>query len=212
MQYSSEILIAEQISRNGTNAEVRPLCRTPRPNSRVTHPAQGQPPAKIMSTEPPQATLRQRAVTTTATESPPSTTPPSPPTRPTLSRQSTGTFDLANANDEAFSLPLLDLLVIIDSHLELWTRSLRQKAAPWKSKADKLVEESKQRAQTKIGEARAKLPRVSSEQFLNSMLEDSGVRDVLSPKDREKLERRYREVRQKTLDNMKKLSLKWEEE
>lgn len=111
-------------------------------------------------------------------------------------------------------MPLLDMLVVVDAHLELWTRSLRRKAAPWRSKADKLVEESRERARNKIEEARAKvkLPRVSSEQFLSSMLEDSGVKEVLSPKDREKLERRYREVRERAKESLKKLSVKWEEE
>lgn len=171
-----------------------------------------------MPAGPPQAELRQRAVTTgpqSATESPP--TPPSPPSRPSLSRTQTGdlphTFDLSN-DEPLFSMPLLDMLVVVDAHLELWTRSLRRKAAPWRSKADKLVEESRERARNKIEEARAKvkLPRVSSEQFLSSMLEDSGVKEVLSPKDGEKLERRYREVRERAKESLKKLSVKWEEE
>ncbi|ORY81805.1 hypothetical protein BCR35DRAFT_303964 [Leucosporidium creatinivorum] len=173
-----------------------------------------------MATEPPQAELRQRAKTTgppvgSTTESPP--TPPSPTSRPSLSRTQTGdlphSFDLAN-DEPLFSMPLLDLLVMVDAHLELWTRSLRRKAAPWRSKADKLVEESRERARNKIEEARAKvkLPRVNSEQFLSSMLEDSGVKDVLSPRDREKLERRYREVRERAKESLKKLSVKWEEE
>ena len=57
-----------------------------------------------------------------------------------------------------------------------------------------------------------KLPRVKSETFLSGMLDDS--RDVISisAKDKERLERKYRELRQKTRESLKMISVKWEEE
>lgn len=72
--------------------------------------------------------------------------------------------------------------------------------APRREKADRLVEESRARAQ-KI--QKIKLPRVN-------VLDDT--LDALSPKDRESLERKYKEVRDRTLDSFRKLSQKWEEE
>lgn len=74
-------------------------------------------------------------------------------------------------------------------------------------KADKLVEDSRVRAQ-KLN--LPKLPRVNSDLFLAGMLDEG--REVISAKDREKLEKKYKEIRQKTRESLKKLSQKWEEE
>lgn len=75
-----------------------------------------------------------------------------------------------------------------------------------REKADRLVEESKARAAQKM--PRIKLPRVNSEQFIERMLDESPI----SAKDKEKLERKYRELRHKTRDTLKSISVRWEEE
>lgn len=116
-------------------------------------------------------------------------------------------------------MPLEDLLISFEAYFELWTRSLRSDAAKWKSKADKLLDESRVVARAKaVG---GKIPRVKSEHLL-SALGGGGASDdgsgiggavpALSAKDRERLERRYREMRSKMTANVQKLSLKWEEE
>lgn len=156
----------------------------------------------------------------------------SPPLRPTLSRATTGaqrntfitalananialsageitSFDLSETDEPLFSgLSLLDLLVLVDAHLDLASRHIRKTGAQWSSKANKLVVDSKARA------GKIKLPRVDSEKILSSVLESDQGKKVnhLTAKEREKLERRYRELRSKTMENMKKLSEKWEEE
>jgi hypothetical protein len=155
----------------------------------------------------PQPALRHRAVTTQLDFQTAASSLPSSPTRPPLSRATTGdstpSFELSDEDLLFSGLSLLDLLVLLDAHLELWTRGLRRKSVHLKSKAEQFVEESKARAQ------KIKLPKVNSEQFLNRLAEDNVV---LSVKDRERLERRYKEVRHKTVENMRKLSQKWEEE
>ncbi|KAK4701866.1 hypothetical protein P7C70_g4364, partial [Phenoliferia sp. Uapishka_3] len=169
------------------------------------------------------SSLRQRPITSTSlpadlpSSSTSSSTPPlttegqssTPPlATPSVATGESTPYFISDQDDPFFSgLSLLDLLVVVDAHLELWTRGLRKSAVTFREKADKLVEESKARVE-KI--QRIKLPRVNSETFLSSMLDET--REVLSPKDREKLERKYRELRQKTRDSMKILSVKWEEE
>lgn len=79
------------------------------------------------------ATLRQRP---TASNSP---SPAPPAARPSLSRTQTGdqTPTYSIPEDEMFSelfsgLGLLDLLVVVDAHLELWTRGIRKTSVEWK--------------------------------------------------------------------------------
>ncbi|SCZ88550.1 BZ3500_MvSof-1268-A1-R1_Chr2-1g04484 [Microbotryum saponariae] len=132
------------------------------------------------------------------------------PLRPTLSRSTTNdsptaSFELSDDEPIFSGLPLLDLFVLVDAHLELWTRGIRRKSADWRSKADKLVEESKARAQ------RIKLPRVASETFLNGMRSEES-NGVLSSRDRERLEKRVREVRANAKEQMRRLNQKWEQE
>ncbi|KDE08942.1 hypothetical protein, variant [Microbotryum lychnidis-dioicae p1A1 Lamole] len=132
------------------------------------------------------------------------------PLRPTLSRSATNdsptaSFELSDDEPIFSGLPLLDLFVLVDAHLELWTRGIRRKSADWRSKADKLVEESKARAQ------RIKLPRVASETFLNGMRSEES-NGVLSSRDRERLEKRVREVRANAKEQMRRLNQKWEQE
>lgn len=134
------------------------------------------------------------------------------PLRPTLSRSSTQDnptpFHLSDQDDIFSGLGLLDLINLIEAHLELWMRPFRKKSTQWKSKADKLVEESKARARLQMD----KLPRVSSETFIEGLLEKGQEKGVLKKDDLDKLEKRYRELGNRARDNMKKLSAKWEEE
>lgn len=69
------------------------------------------------------------------------------------------------------------------------------------------MEESRVRAQ-KL--SLPKLPRVNSDLFLAGMLDEG--REVISAKDREKLEKKYKEIRGRGRESLKKLSQKWEEE
>ncbi|KAI5477752.1 protein of DUF2838 family [Pseudohyphozyma bogoriensis] len=117
--------------------------------------------------------------------------PPSPAATPFNVRQ-----------DDLFSgMGLLDLLVMVDAHLELWTRGIRKGAVSWREKSARLVEESKQRA------GRIKLPRVNSSPFLSQ-----NSHELFSSKDVERLEKRYKEARVKAKDSFKVLVQKWEEE
>lgn len=105
---------------------------------------------------------------------------------------------------------LLDLLTSVDAHIDLWSRELRKSSSAWKEKAELLVEDGRKRAE-KL--QRQHLPRLKSEVNLFSFGLGDGNRDVLlTAKDKERLEKKYREVRAKTTESLKKLSQKWEEE
>ncbi|GAA5925369.1 glycerophosphocholine acyltransferase [Sporobolomyces koalae] len=159
------------------------------------------------------------------------TDPPSPEAiRPTLSRTSTdsnGTSSSASSRFEiheedpfsAFSL--LDFLNVVDAHWDLWTRPLRRKSVSWKSKADKLLDDAKQR----VGRDSFKLPAAFNEfpgvgRGSSGSGSHGGTTPVgqraefagLSQKEKERLERKYREVRERMRGSMSKLVVKWEEE
>lgn len=80
---------------------------------------------------------------------------------------------------------------------------------PLRSKADRLVEESRARAQ-KIN--RIKLPKVTSETFITTMLDEGRDAGILSQAERDKLELRLRDVRAKTTESMKRMIVAWERE
>ncbi|GAA5909656.1 hypothetical protein JCM6882_008456 [Rhodosporidiobolus microsporus] len=141
--------------------------------------------------------------------------PNTPPLRPTFSRSSTDSGGSATGSprfdppddDPLFSgLSLLELLNVFDAHLELFTRPLRRKSVSWKEKADKLLDEAKTKAN--LRDFKVKLPEVPAFD-LNFGEAD---RKVLSQRDRERLERKYREVRNRTRESVSKLVVKWEEE
>ncbi|GAA5935340.1 hypothetical protein JCM3775_006246 [Rhodotorula graminis] len=167
--------------------------------------------------------------------SPPSPTG-TPPFPPTLSRRSTGSGDSTSSgtgsprfeihdDDPLFSgLSLLDFLNVLDAHLEVWTRPLRRKSVTWREKADRLLDEAKQK-----GRDTFKVPPLPSVPAFDlgeglgfsraatggGEFREAGVageRKVLSQKDRERLERKYREVRTRMRDSVQKLVVKWEEE
>ncbi|GAA6013892.1 hypothetical protein JCM10207_008225 [Rhodosporidiobolus poonsookiae] len=161
----------------------------------------------------------------------PALAPISPYLRPTLSRSSTASdgsssgtgsprFDLPD-DDPLFSgLSLLDLFNVFDAHLELLTRPLRRKSVSWREKADRLIDEAKAKGKELQGRVPLKLPDVPSFD-LNfggggaGGADGVGVgidRKVLSQRDRERLERKYKEVRAKTRESVSKLMVKWEEE
>ncbi|GAA6064173.1 hypothetical protein JCM10212_003054 [Sporobolomyces blumeae] len=165
------------------------------------------------------------------------TDPPSPASRPALSRtptDSTGTstpsssssssssrFEI-NEEDPFSAFSLLDFLNVVDAHWDLWTRPLRRKSSTWRSKADKLLDDAKQKGRE------FKLPVNFHELPVVGLARGSGGaggtgasggevgfgRDatVLSAKDRERLERKYKEVRARMRESMSKLVVKWEEE
>lgn len=81
-------------------------------------------------------------------------------------------------------------------------------AKRYRSKADRLVEESKVLAAAKLKAAERRDAFMAS----SSLFGGEGKDVVFSAKDREKLERRYREIRGKTRDSLKRLLRKWEEE
>ncbi|KAK4051089.1 hypothetical protein OIO90_004829 [Microbotryomycetes sp. JL221] len=171
------------------------------------------------------------------------------PQRPSLSRQSTADWSSSSMgapltwsfssessgsssleDDETpFSYPLLDMLVVVDAHLELWTRRLRSKAGPWKTKADQLVDASRKKARDVVEKGNESLlKRVKSDKLLSSLLQREGDDSptsggdarhrkrpgefVFSRRDRDRLETKMKEVRVKTVESMKRLSQKWEEE
>ncbi|GAA5926801.1 hypothetical protein JCM1841_001992 [Sporobolomyces salmonicolor] len=145
--------------------------------------------------------------------------PPSPALRPTLSRSSTDSgsssssprFDLTE-DDPLFSvLSLLDLFNVVDAHWDLWTRPLRRKSVSWISKADKLLDDAKQKSRE------FKEFKVPTFELGRSMTADGfggNQREpaVLSQKDKERLERKYKEMRARMRENVSKLMVKWEEE
>lgn len=161
--------------------------------------------------------LRKRSAPTPAKLSalaPEVTTPPTS-ARPSLTRSSTNSTSAGEATPslseydsfEDSGNTLLELLVVLDAHLELWSRGLRKTSYKWRERADALVDDTLSRAQ-KLQEKAIKLPRLKSEAFLSGMLEDR----VLSAKDREKMLEKYKEVRVMTRESLKKISQKWEEE
>ncbi|CEQ39624.1 SPOSA6832_01159, partial [Sporobolomyces salmonicolor] len=145
--------------------------------------------------------------------------PPSPALRPTLSHSSTDSgsssssprFDLTE-DDPLFSvLSLLDLFNVVDAHWDLWTRPLRRKSVSWISKADKLLDDAKQKSRE------FKEFKVPTFELGRSMTADGfggNQREpaVLSQKDKERLERKYKEMRARMRENVSKLMVKWEEE
>ncbi|GAA6023084.1 hypothetical protein JCM8202_004666 [Rhodotorula sphaerocarpa] len=193
--------------------------------------------------------LRRRSVTDVdgthspdlgATSYPPSPAfePVTPPFRPVFSRtnssgdtNSNGTsgtgspqFDLPD-DDLLSGLSLLDFLNVLDAHLELLTRPLRRKSVTWREKADRLVDQAKQKGRETF---KVQLPSVpafdlgesvgfSREAAKSSAVDDGTVdrrkeKRVLSAKDRERLERKYREVRGRMRESIAKVVIKWEEE
>ncbi|GAA6034046.1 hypothetical protein JCM8097_000665 [Rhodosporidiobolus ruineniae] len=174
--------------------------------------------------------LRRRSLATSApatangtTSSDPSSPPfeptspslqPSPDLHPTLSRTSTDS-GYSSTNSPRFDLPdegsgfsLLDTLAVLDAHLELFTRPLRRKSVSWKEKADKFLDEARAKGQKGLGDLKVKLPEVPVFDLNLGEVD----KKVLNQRDRERLERKYREVRAKTRDSLGKLLVKWEEE
>lgn len=89
----------------------------------------------------------------------------------------------------------------------------------WKTKADKLLDDAKQKGREfKLPAAFNDLPVVGNSRGAtgtgtpNGSLGPRGEFAGLSQKERERLERKYREVRERMRGNMSKLVVKWEEE
>ncbi|GAA5888200.1 hypothetical protein JCM5296_000227 [Sporobolomyces johnsonii] len=178
------------------------------------------------------STLRHRTVATSnpassAMDVTPSSTstlpsspslPPSPALRPTLSRSSTDSGSFSNGarfdlteDDPLFSvLSLLDLFNVVDAHWDLWTRPLRRKSVSWKSKADKLLDEAKQKSR--------ELKEFTAFELGGRSMTADGLGGyqrepvMLSQKEKERLERKYKEMRARMRENVSKLMVKWEEE
>ncbi|GAA6022316.1 hypothetical protein JCM11491_005261 [Sporobolomyces phaffii] len=156
--------------------------------------------------------------------------------RPTLSRTSTdsnGTstssrFEISD-EDPFSAFSLLDFLNVVDAHWDLWTRPLRRKSVTWRSKADKLLDDAKQKGREfKLPAAFNEFPGVAGisrgsmsasggggSGGTTSPAAAGGARGEfagLSQKERERLERKYREVRERMRGSMSKLVVKWEEE
>lgn len=178
--------------------------------------------------------------TASASSSPPSPAlePLTPPFRPAFSRTnstnggSSSSSSSSTSNSPRFDLPeddplfsglsLLDLLNVLDAHIELLTRPLRRKSVSWKTKADRLLDEAKQRGRETF---KVQLPSVPAFDLGEGLGFAAGrerereggaaslqERKVLSQKDRERLERKYREVRERMRQSIAKLVVKWEEE
>ncbi|BGO91426.1 hypothetical protein NBRC10512v2_003696 [Rhodotorula toruloides] len=174
-----------------------------------------------------------------ASSSPPSPAlePLTPPFRPAFSRTNStnggsSSSSSSTSNSPRFDLPeddplfsglsLLDLLNVLDAHIELLTRPLRRKSVSWKTKADRLLDEAKQRGRETF---KVQLPSVPAFDLGEGLGFAAGrerereggaaslqERKVLSQKDRERLERKYREVRERMRQSIAKLVVKWEEE
>ncbi|GEM07189.1 hypothetical protein Rt10032_c02g1206 [Rhodotorula toruloides] len=167
----------------------------------------------------------------------PALEPLTPPFRPTFSRTSstnggsssfTSSSSSSTSNSPRFDLPeddplfsglsLLDLLNVLDAHIELLTRPLRRKSVSWKTKADKLLDEAKQRGRETFKVQLPSVPAFDLGEGLGFAREREGgaaslqERKVLSQRDRERLERKYREVRERMRQSIAKLVVKWEEE
>ena len=121
-------------------------------------------------------------------------------------------------------LSLLDFLNVLDAHLELLTRPLRRKSVTWREKADRLVDQAKQKGRETF---KVQLPSVPAFDLGESVgfprdakSTDDGTmggdrrkeKRVLSARDKERLERKYREVRARMRDSIAKVVIKWEEE
>ncbi|GAA6053798.1 hypothetical protein JCM3770_003041 [Rhodotorula araucariae] len=199
------------------------------------------PPAATVPPEPDRdGLLRRRTVATshpagTASAPPsepttPAFEPSTPPFMPTLSRRSTGSGESTSSSgtgsprfeihddDPLFSgLSLLDFLNVLDAHLEVWTRPLRRKSVTWRERADRLLDEAKQKGRDTFKVP--PLPNVPAFDLGEGLgfrtdreLREFADRKVLSQKDRERLERKYREVRTRMRDSVSKVIVKWEEE
>ncbi|BGP40119.1 hypothetical protein JCM10450v2_004096 [Rhodotorula kratochvilovae] len=156
--------------------------------------------------------------------------PSTPPFPPTFSRRSTGSGESTSSSgtgsprfeihddDPLFSgLSLLDFLNVLDAHLEVWTRPLRRKSVTWREKADRLLDEAKQKGRDTFKVP--PLPTVPAFDLGEGLsfrgereFREGAERKVLSAKDRERLERKYREVRARMRDSVSKVIVKWEEE
>lgn len=144
--------------------------------------------------------------------------PPSPalvpsdqPIRPTLSRTSTDSNGTSSSSsrfeiseEDPFSaFSLLDFINVVDAHLDLWTRPLRRKSVSWKSKADKLLDDAKQKGREfKLPAPFNDFPVVggisrggSGSGGTTTPAFTKGEFAGLSQKERERLERKYKEVR-----------------
>ncbi|GAA5880397.1 hypothetical protein JCM16303_003927 [Sporobolomyces ruberrimus] len=157
----------------------------------------------------------------------PRDSPSSGPIRPTLSRTSTDSNGTSSSSsrfeiseEDPFSaFSLLDFINVLDAHLDLWTRPLRRKSVSWKTKADKLLYDAKQKGREfKLPAAFNEFPVVggiSRGSMSGGNVTPAGQRGEfagLSQKERERLERKYKEVRERMRGNMAKLVVKWEEE
>lgn len=165
----------------------------------------------------------------------PALEPITPPFRPVFSRtnsstyggSSTGTgspqFDLSD-EDLLSGLSLLDFLNVLDAHLELLTRPLRRKSVTWREKADRLVDQAKQKGRETFKVQLPSVPAFDLGESVGFPRDAKGTDDgtvggdrrkekrVLSARDKERLERKYREVRARMRDSIAKVVIKWEEE
>ncbi|GAA5868142.1 hypothetical protein JCM3774_001034 [Rhodotorula dairenensis] len=169
----------------------------------------------------------------------PALEPVTPPFRPVFSRtnssaygggssgSSSGTgspqFDLPD-DDLLSGLSLLDFLNILDAHLELLTRPLRRKSVSWREKADRLVDQAKQKGRETFKVQLPTVPAFDLGESVGFPREVKGLdhdetatdrrkeKRVLSARDKERLERKYREVRGRMRDSIAKVVIKWEEE
>ncbi|KWU47155.1 hypothetical protein RHOSPDRAFT_31293 [Rhodotorula sp. JG-1b] len=190
--------------------------------------------------------LRRRGATGGVVDSPdfaasssypesPALEPVTPPFRPVFSRtnsstyggSSTGTgspqFDLSD-EDLLSGLSLLDFLNVLDAHLELLTRPLRRKSVTWREKADRLVDQAKQKGRETFKVQLPSVPAFDLGESVGFPRDVKGSDDgtmgadrrkekrVLSARDKERLERKYREVRARMRDSIAKVVIKWEEE
>ncbi|GAA5982742.1 hypothetical protein JCM5350_006233 [Sporobolomyces pararoseus] len=156
----------------------------------------------------------------------PSLVPTTPPVRPTLSRTSTDSNGTSSSSsrfeiseeDPFAAFSLLDVLNVLDAHWDLWTRPLRRKSVSWKSKADKLLDDAKQKGREfKLPAPFNDFPVVGSRNAsgsggTNTPAGTRGEFAGLSQKERERLERKYKEVRERMRGSVAKLVVKWEEE
>ncbi|GAA5984263.1 hypothetical protein JCM10908_006115 [Rhodotorula pacifica] len=175
----------------------------------------------------------------TPTEYPssPALEPITPPFKPVFSRSNSSTYGGSTSSSTGtgspqFELPdddllsglsLLDFLNVLDAHLELLTRPLRRKSVTWREKADRLVDQAKQKGRETF---KVQLPSVPAFDLGESVgfprdgtrASDDGTGErrkekrVLSARDKERLERKYREVRGRMRESIAKVVIKWEEE
>lgn len=101
---------------------------------------------------------------------------------------------------------MLDLLVSIEAHVELWGRRLRHHGNKLRAQADRLLDEQRAKA-AKLSE---RMPKVKSESLLFGGGADRFDRESGSRED--KIEKRFRDLRLKARDNLKRVQARWEEE